>query len=188
MYKNHLKSVFPSISTIVYLLILPVVITAYTLIVHFTSRLNESQANILSNWYANQSWVQYVSRSTDFIVWGGLAALVLVAIWLVSAIHTTISNHYTEESFVNFNVPRNTWHSQFIVSIAIKLFLLIAALFSFILLVGQSVTLLTNQVTVASNNPTQHSIVLALDAALLMILLQYLILFCFKVERLSRIE
>ena len=187
MFKN-LKSILPSVSSIVYLLILPIFLVTYSLVVHYSARLTVTQDNIFQTWYLNQGWSQYVNRFTDFALWGGLAAIVLLAIWLVSASRTTVNNHYAEENFVNFNIPKNTWHSHFVTMIVVKIAIVFSTIFSLVFLIGQAAPLLVSQVDLAASHTTQHTVVLAIDGALLVIVMQYLIILCFKLFKFSHLE
>lgn len=187
MLKN-LKLILPSVNALLATMILPIIVVFYALYIQFNARLGKSTTDVFSAFTGNYHLMQIVGRGTDLLLWGGVAAIVLVIIWFIGVARTTVDNHYTEESFVNFTVPKSTWHGHFYTMIAVKIALSIGLLSSIFILLFRLSPLLHDRVVIAAKTTSQHTVVLAIDTVLLIIAVQYLAVLLFKVLRHSKVE
>jgi hypothetical protein len=188
---KSLRNFIVSPATAISFLILPFVVGLYYYITIYTDRfINrpgatffDVQSTILTSFFLEQKWIGFFNRFMDFALWGMLAAVVIIGGYLFSGAKVAVQNHYTEESFVHFKVPKNSWHGHFIVVAVVKFVLITGMIYCLIAFVGQAMPLLAINIGNSIQNFTTSDLIRVVYIFGLIVLLQYIFVVCFKLFR-----
>jgi len=109
-------------------LILPAVFGIYFFVSSFSDQFIKTQGidyvaaqnNVLAQLYISGSLANFITRFMDFAFWGVLAAIFLLISWSFSVTKTSLQNRSIEQQFVNFQIPKKSWHSNLAAVLAIK--------------------------------------------------------------------
>lgn len=186
--KNNLLKLFPSATTATLLFALPIILAFYFIISRYSQDfITQQQINyfdVQNNWlgqvFINQEWLSWFNRFMDFAIWGVLAAVVLLGMWLFSAGRVSMQNHYAQQEFTNFRVPKNTWHTHFLVVITLKLLLVLVIIVSLFSLIAQAIPLLDTNISYMLQSFSWQKLWQVIVAGLLIVFLEYLIATCIK--------
>lgn len=194
--RKYLTQLFPSLAATIATLILPFILTTYLVVSQYSDRFvseqnisyADVQSNILAKLFLNQGLIDLINRFTDFTVWAVLAMVVLIALWMFSSARTSMHNHYAEESFKNFNTDVKTWHTHFFVIVALKVGLVVVALYCVLSLVVKALPLLATNTSIATQGYNSATIWPIGQATLYIIGLQWLFITCIKTFKHIRSE
>ena len=189
--RKYLASFFPSAAAIISMLILPFLLTSYFVVTQYSDRFiteqgvsyADVQTNLLGKLLLNQNLIDMFNRFTDFAVWGIVAIVVLIVLWVFGNAKVSLQNHYTQEEFKNFNVSKQAWHQHFFVVAMLKISLIAVAMYAFMVIIVKIIPLLATNLSVASETLSQTNIWPVVQAELYLFLLQVLIVTCLKVFR-----
>lgn len=173
------------------MLILPFLLTSYFVVTQYSDRFiteqgvsyADVQTNLLGKLLLNQNLIDMFNRFTDFAVWGIVAIVVLIVLWVFGNAKVSLQNHYTQEEFKNFNVSKQSWHQHFFVVAMLKISLIAVAMYAFMVIIVKIIPLLATNLSVASETLSQTNIWPVVQAELYLFLLQVLIVTCLKVFR-----
>ncbi len=186
--RTYLARMFPGAFTALSLLILPLVLTGYYAISRLSDKVatdqnlnfEEFQDNFLALFLFSKGWVLWFNEALDFILWGAVAAIILVVIWAVSATRVAVDNHKAQTQFKHFQVDAGTWHSQFLIMAVIKLLIVLIGIFCAILILVHGIPQLGLSVERAVQEFTAETLKQALLAGLTLFVLQYVIATCIR--------
>lgn len=189
--QKYFKNIFPSLAVTLSLLVLPIALTVYYIVStysnSFVSEQNinyfDVQGNFLGKALFEQGWVAWFNRFMDFAIWGLMAAIVLVAMWLISSAKVATKNHYAEETFANFKMNQKTWHRHFFVVAGLRVILAGIIMYSVVAIIGKSVPQIETTVSLAMQEVTTQTIKNVALAAGSVFVLQYLIITSIKTFR-----
>lgn len=190
MNKNK---IFLTFSSTLLLFLLPILLSLYYVVTRYSENFVAEQQltyfDVQNNWlgqvFLDQRWLDWFNRFMDFAFWGVLGMITLLGLWLFSAAKVSIKNHYEEENFRNFNIPKDTWHSHFIVVVIVKIVVAIMALISSFSLIAQALPLLeTNIIIILQQGFTMSRLWQAMVAGLFIVFLQYLFFVSVKIFKL----
>lgn len=81
------------------------------------------QQDFLGGVFISASIAEVFNRMLDFAVWGVIAALFMIILWLIDAARVAVHNHQAVTGFRNFSLSDSTWHGRFIVMAVIRVVL-----------------------------------------------------------------
>jgi len=179
--KAYFRAVLPTPATTIFLVMLPMLLGIYFLIVGYSDNAVSSglagevdiNKNVLLKVLFGLPWAQWLNRFGDFIFWGVLAAIGLIAFWLLSSARFSWGNHVAEQSFRNFRISKSSWHGHFIVAISAEVGLVAIFLYLLAVLLAQSIPNLARSVSDAIVMTTSGSLVHILERAFVIVCLQF---------------
>ncbi len=194
--KKYFKEITPSWTAILSFLILPFILTLYFLITKYsdkfisTTEINyfEVQDSILSTFFLQQAWNDYLARIMDFAFWGVLASIAVLIWWGVSVAKTSVENHLTEQSFVNFKVSKEKWHGNFAVVALIKTVLVFVMIYCVFTLIARAIPQLALGIASCVQSVNSQHLFIALLGVLQIIALQFLFVVAFKTFKITRAD
>ncbi len=186
--RKYFSAIFPSLAALLATLVLPIGLAVYYVVTGYSSsyvaeqNINyfDVQGNFLGTAFLEQGWISWFNRFMDFAIWGILAAVVLVGIWLVSSAKVATKNHYAQEDFKNFQSSQTSWHSHFFVVALLKFILVAVIIYSVLAIVGKSVPQLQTTITIVLNQFSWEGVKAAVLAGLSIVLLQCMIIASIK--------
>jgi hypothetical protein len=186
--RNYLKNIFPSLAATFSFFILPIIVSVYFVVTGYSDRFVSEQninyfdvqGNFLSKALITDSWISWFNRFMDFAVWGIVAAVILVALWLFSSAKIATKNHYQQESFENFKDSKNSWHRHFFIVALLKVILGAIVIYSILAIIGKSVPQLETTITIALQDYSAINLRECVLAGLSIVLLQYMIITSIK--------
>lgn len=188
---SYVKNLLPSPVVLLYGLIVPTIISLYVFVDRsLINTVNSSEVNYFSfadSWLGtiiiDQSWQIWLARALDFVLWGVIGGLILLMFWVISSSRIAIHNHKVQEKFVNFNIPKGTWHSHFAVIALVKALILFLIIYCLGILVFSALPPVIDSASTLSNGIDLSSgLSLGLSIGF-MILMQYLVVFAIKLFR-----
>ncbi len=193
--KNILK-LFPSPATTLSLFILPVLFSIYYVVTKFSDRFIAEQEityfDVQNSWtgqfFVTQTWLEWFNRFMDFALWGMLAAIILIFAWFVSSARTALSNHEAVEEFKNFREEKSSWQQNFIIVSVVKFVLVVMMVITFFALLGQAIPLLGMNISSILDNYTLSALWALAYSVLLVVFLQFLLITCVKIFKITRVD
>lgn len=194
--RSYLERIFPSAFVTLSLTLLPIILAGYYTITRLSDQVANSdslnfadfQNNFLAIFFLSKSWVLWFNEALDFILWGAVAAIILVVIWAVGATRVAVDNHNAQTRFKHFRVDEGTWHSQFVIVVIIKVLLVAIALYCAVLILVQAIPQLGLSVERAVQSFSWNTFKQALFAGLAIFVLQYVIATCIRLFRSLRTD
>lgn len=187
--RKYLGTLFPSLAVTLGMLVLPAVLTVYYVVTGYSNRFVSEeninyfdvQGNFLGKALIEQGWISWFNRFMDFAIWGLLAAIVLVGIWLVSSAKVATKNHYAEQSFQNFRETGGSWHGHFFTVAVLRIILVLVMIYSVLAIIGKSIPQLQTTITIALHDYSLTGVKEVALAALSIFAFEYLVVTSVKV-------
>lgn len=129
--RTVVEAIVPRPVTFVLCLILPFIATVFFLVSTFRKNFIDSvvvdymslQQDFLGGMFISASLTEVFNRVLDFAVWGVIAAIFMVLLWLFDATRVAIHNHQAVTGFRNFSISQGTWHGHFIAMTILRIIL-----------------------------------------------------------------
>lgn len=194
--RMYLERIFPNAFTTLSLTLLPIILTGYYTITRLSEQVTnnqnldfaEFQNNFLALFFFSKSWVLWFNEALDFILWGAVAAVVLVVVWAIGATRVAVDNHNAQTHFKHFRVNQGSWHSQFAIVSVIKILLVVIAIYCGILILVQGIPQLGLSVERAVQAFSWNTFKQAFVAGLSIFVLEYVIATCTRLFRSLRTD
>ena len=193
--KRYLKAVLPSATTWVSFFILPSLLAIYFFITSYSDQFINTQgvdyatvqSNVLARLYLNGSFGDFMTRFMDFAFWGVIAAFVIVIGWSFSVARTTLDNKRSQDQFLKYG-NTESWHSSFVTALVVKILLAFLMLYLFFQLISQAIPQLATGIVRSIIELTPANIWEITIGMLFIIFLQFLIVYFFKLFRITQLE
>ncbi len=194
--RRYITSILPTPAQWISFLILPLIFSVYFLITRYSDQFITTQGvdyiavqdSVLASLYLTGQLSEWFTRFMDFAFWGVLASIVILVGWGFSVARTSVENHVTEQTFVNFQKNKQDWHGNFIIVAIIKVilvFTIVYCVFSFIAIALPRLALGIAQCVQAITWPHLQTVLLGI---VLMVFYQALIVSAVKLLKITRAD
>ena len=194
--KKYFSNIFPSLAASISFFIVPFILSVYFIITNYSDKFIATgnidyfsvQSNVLATFFLSQSYVDWLNRFMDFALWGVFAAIVLLIVWAISVGRISVHNHLAQQEFVNFRASKQSWHGQFAVVAAVKVLLVFVMLYTVFQLIAHAIPLLATGIASCVQVVNGSNILGVAKAVLLIFVLQFLLVSCIKLFKLTRAD
>lgn len=136
-----LKQILPQLWVSILLLVVPIGLTIYFFVTQYSNKFlleqnvdyYQIQNGFVRSLLFDNKLTSFMTRSSDFIFWGVVAAVALLIAWFFSVAKTTAQNHNTVEGFENFQTNAAEWHRHFVVEIVVRILLFVVGVYMLVL-------------------------------------------------------
>jgi|GEM_PF-3653496 len=179
---SYIKNLLPRPIILIYGAILPLITSLYVFVDRsLNNTINTSEINYFSfadstlgSIILEQSWQYWLTRAMDFVMWGAIGGIILLLFWVVSSSRIAVHNHKIQEEFVNFKVPRGSWHSHFATIALVKIIILFLIIYCLGITIFVALPAVIEAAAVLALNINMNSIINVLTSSVFIIFMQYL--------------
>lgn len=130
---KSLKQLLPPIWVTLLLLVVPIGLTTYFVVTQYSNKFLVEQNvdyyqvnnSVVRSLLFDNKLADFLTRFSDFVFWGLLAAVILLVAWFIGVAKVTARNHAAVQSFTNFQAD-GSWQRHFVIELIVKLILGVA--------------------------------------------------------------